>query len=53
MDAETALGAALENFPARKRKKVLVRHKNVTKHNSCHPQNWQFPLSTMVANIYL
>ena len=27
--------------------------KNVTKHNSCHPQNRRFPLSTMVANIHL
>ena len=42
------------------KKKVLfhVRKKNrsqenITKNNSCHPQNWRFPLSTMVANIHL
>ena len=41
------VGAALENFPACKRKKKFWFHvrkknrsqKNVTKNNSCHPQN--------------
>ncbi len=54
------IGAALENFPTQKRKKVLVPRtqekrskKNVTKNNRGHPQNRRFPLLTMVANIHL
>jgi hypothetical protein len=48
-------------FSRMKAKKKLWFHvrkknrsqKNVTKNNSCHPQNRQFPLSTMMANIHL
>jgi hypothetical protein len=58
------VGAALENFPAQKRKKSFGStytkknrsEKNVTKHHEAqfvHPQNRRFPLSTMVANIHL
>ena len=45
-EVQSLVGAALENFPAQKRKKFWfhVRKKNrskkhVTKNNSCHPQN--------------
>jgi hypothetical protein len=54
------VGAALENFPAQKRKKFWFHvskkkrsQKNVTKNNRGHPQNRRFPLWTMVANIHL
>ena len=47
-------------IPSESKKKGLVprtqekrSQKNVTKNNSCHPQNRRFPLSTMVANIHL
>jgi hypothetical protein len=52
----TLVRAALENFPVQKQKKINKARKknkskkNVMKNNSCHPQNWLFPLSTMVAN---
>jgi hypothetical protein len=59
--AVSRLGAALENFPMRKRKKKFWFHvrkkkrsqKNVAKNNRGHPQNRQCPLLTMVANIHL
>jgi len=58
------VGAALENFPACKRKKKFRFHvrkkntsqKNVTNHEAqlfVHPRNRRFPLSTMVADIHL
>jgi hypothetical protein len=45
----TLVGAALENFQISKARKKNKSKKNIMKNNSCHPQNWQFPLSTMVA----
>jgi hypothetical protein len=56
------VGAALENFPARKRKKneksvgsTYAKKKPKKRHEAkfIHPQNRRFPLSTMMANIHL
>jgi hypothetical protein len=49
---ELSRAKAKKSFGSTYTRKIEAK-KNVTKHNSCHPQNWRFPLSTMVANIYL
>ena len=51
--ANTRPMAASNCIKGSPRRKNNGSQKNITKHNSCHPQNRWFPLSTMVANIQL